>query len=223
MDILDHYLDLKDPCHSFPCHLCSEDHKKFIRDIVETSYLNMKGENRLFSELIGYDEHLINYPEVPRPDIGKFISKLLININFDDNYTLQRIGFDGTKFKDEKFLLFLYLIFIIAEDSYFNQGLIYKFNLKGFKVEDVLSIWCSKYMNNNQNAVFLSLINFFEYGSDHFIKLTPKARARFLERAIHNTNINSDHDKHIFLNKLKPIEIDTRGIKDLYQNISNTI
>ena len=94
-------------------------------------------------------------------------------------------------------------------------NLIHKFNLHGLKIENIFSQWCQKFMSSNEkNPVYDSLKCFFEYGPNHYIKLNPETRSRFLERALHNTTNTNNLE---FNNILKPIDTDTQGIKNLYQ------
>ena len=215
MDILSLYLELNDPCWRFPCHLCSEKQMLFVEKLISQANEEITGQHKNFEEITGINSKRSLNINVENIKLGKLLEKYISEINFNDSYTIQRIGYVNHTFKEEKFILFLYLTFAIAEDTSTDINLIHKFNLKGFKIESIFTQWCQKFMSSNdKNPVYDSLKCFFEYGPNHYIKLNPETRSRFLERALHNTTNTNNLE---FNNILKPIDTDTQGIKNLYQ------
>lgn len=215
MDILSLYLELNEPCWRFPCALCSEKQMFFVENLISKANEEITGRYKSFEEITGIRSKESLDINIENIKLGKLIEKKLTEINFDDSYTIQRIGYTNHTFKEEKFILFLYLTFAIAEDTSTNINLIHKFNLSGFKIENIITKWCQKFMSSNEeNPVYEALKCFFEYGPNHYIKLNPETRSCFLERALHNTTNTNNLE---FNNILRPIDTDTQGIKNLYQ------
>ena len=194
--------------------MCSTGRKDFIENLIERAYEEVHQEQLSFSRIVGEASQLNNYI-ISDMRLGKFIEKLLINVKFNDRYTLERINFIGDvrggHFKGEKFILFLYLIFALAEDTKTNNiKTCHTFKLKGLRVENILSKWCEKYMVYNSGPVFQSIRVFFEYSDHHYIQLNPESRSRFLEKGIHN-------DGRKFKDNFHLIDSDLQGIKNLYE------
>ena len=227
MNILNHFLNFNS-CRSFICILCSKHRKTIVLEILN----DCKGVDGFFtienieSNLIEINSQL----NLNDGNIGKILEKSFSNINFNDNYVLERLDYeiDRKYFKEDRFQLFLYVMFLMCEDttdSSNTNNLHYNFKLKGFKVENVISQWCSNYMETNDTPVFKALVKFFQYGGDHYIKLSSKARSRFLEKALRNLNkegieiIRGTVKSVVFT----PIDTDEEGIKRIYRELSSTI
>lgn len=208
----------------FICILCSEQRKKIVLDILN----DCKGINGFFtvdnieSKLINLDNQL----SLNDRDIGELLEKSFSNINFNDDYTLERLDYkkEDNYFKEERFQLFLYVMFLLGEDTLDfsnSNNLHYNFKLKGFKVENIISNWCSKYMKTNGTPVFRALVKFFEHGDSHYIRLSKIARSRFLEKALRN--LNNEHNEFIkdtIQSKVfTPIDSDEEGIKRIYREL----
>lgn len=119
-------------------------------------------------------------------------------------------------------------MFLLGEDTLdftYSNNLHYNFKIKGFKVENIISIWCSKYMDTNDTPVFNALVNFFRYGNNHYVKLSSKARSRFLERALRNLNHERNEVIRIAINDqiFIPLDNDEEGIKRIYRELSSRV
>ena len=223
MKVLDHFLNLS-ACYEFNCILCSKHRKSIVLEILN----DCKGISSFFDE-DNIQSHLINLDNkitLDNRDIGELLESSLCKINFSDDYTLERLDFnkESKYYKEERFQLFLYILFLIGEDTEDgtnSNNIHYNFKLKGFKVENVISNWCSKYMQTNDTPVFLALKYFFRYGNSHYVRLSSKTRSRFLEKALRNLNkeskdvIKSALQDTIFM----PLENDEQGIKRIYNEL----
>jgi len=227
MDILDHFLNLN-ACYKFSCILCSKHRKKIVLEILNDckgigGYFN---EENIESNLINLDNQIT----LNDREIGQLLEKSFSNINFNDNYTLERLDYikDEKYFKEERFQLFLYITFLLGEDTLdfsYTDKIHYNFKLKGFKIENIISSWCSKYMDTNDTPVFKALVYFFKYGGGHYIRLSSKSRSRFLERALRNLNnegnevIRTEINNKVFI----PLDTDEEGIKRIYRELSSRV
>lgn len=227
MNILDHFINLS-ACYKFICILCSDHRKKIVLEILN----DCKGINGFFSKeninskLINLDNQLC----LNDRDIGQSLEKSFSSINFNDNYTLERLDYkkDAKYFKEERFQLFLYMMFLLGEDTLdftHSNNLHYNFKIKGFKVENIISNWCNKYMDTNDTPVFKALVDFFRYGNNHYVNLSSRARSRFLERALRNLNNESIEVIRTAINVpiFIPLETDEEGIKRIYRELSSRV
>ena len=121
MDILSLYLELNDPCWRFPCHLCSEKQMLFVEKLISKANEEITGQHKNFEEITGINSKRSLNINVENIKLGKLLEKYISEINFNDSYTIQRIGYINHRFKEEKFILFLYLTFAIAEDTFTDK------------------------------------------------------------------------------------------------------